>query len=66
MYDDNPRYEKRGENVYYDNETDEAVFLLSDEEGELMKKILNRQPDAEDGFRLNEDEFNNMFKLGNN
>ncbi len=62
MYDDNPRYEKRGEGVYYDNETEETVFVLSDEEGKLMQKLLNREPNAEDGYRLDSDEFNSIFK----
>jgi len=62
MYDDNPRYEKRGEGVYYDTELEEAVFILSDEEGKLMQKLLNREPNAEDGFRLDADEFKTIFK----
>jgi len=38
-YDDNPRYEKLDEGVYYDTETEETVFPVSDEQRRLMRNL---------------------------
>ena len=42
-YDNNERYEKLEENVYVDLETDETIFVLSDEESEAISQILREQ-----------------------
>ena len=61
MYDDNPRYQKLEEGVYYDTELDETVFILDDDESKTLSEILNREPDAEDGYRLTREEFDGIF-----
>ena len=42
-YDDNERYEKLEDGVYIDLETDETIFVLSDEESEAISQILRQQ-----------------------
>ena len=42
-YDNNERYEKLEENVYVDLETDEAIFVLSDEESEAISRIIRER-----------------------
>ena len=38
-YDNNPRYDKIDDETYFDNETGEVVFLLSDEASEAFANL---------------------------
>ena len=60
-YENNPRYEKQDEGIFYDTKTDEVVFLVGEEEQKLLKELLKREPDVEDGYRLTEYEFKDIF-----
>ena len=47
-YDDNERYEKLEENVYVDLETDETIFVFSDEESEAISQMIREQQSGEE------------------
>jgi hypothetical protein len=65
-YSNDPNYELEEEGVYRDLTTNEVVFVLDEETGESLAKILERDTDRENEDTLTSDEFNKLFKLGDN
>jgi hypothetical protein len=65
-YSNDPNYELEEEGVYRDLTTNEVVFVLDEETGESLAKILERDTDRENEYTLTSDEFNKLFKLGDN
>ena len=59
-YDNDPNYEKEEEGVYKDLSTNDVVFLLSDEEGEKLSRILNTS-DHQDEYALSNEDFEYLF-----
>ena len=59
-YDNDPNYEKEEEGVYKDLSTNGVVFLLSDEEGEKLSRILNTS-DHQDEYALSNEDFEYLF-----
>jgi len=46
-YDDNERYEKIEDGVYYDTVTEETVFTLTEEEQVLLTEIIRQQEESQ-------------------
>ena len=59
-YENDPNYEKEEEGVWRDVNTNEVVYVLTAEEMENLKKILNTAS-HQDEFVLTEEEFNQLF-----
>jgi hypothetical protein len=59
-YDNDPNYEKVEEGVYKDLSTEEVIFILSDEEGEKLSRILNTA-DHQDEYVLDTADFEYLF-----
>jgi len=73
-YDDDPRYEKIEEDVYFDTETDETIFVLDDDDAERFRKAFDLEEDQTDykmtesdwrkilGEQFNKSEWDDIFK----
>lgn len=59
-YENDPNYEKEEEGVWRDVNTNEVVYILTAEEMENLKKILNTA-NHQDEFILTEEEFDDLF-----
>ena len=59
-YENDPNYEKEEEGVWRDVNTNEVVYVLTAEEMENLKKILNTAS-HQDEFILTEEEFEQLF-----
>ena len=59
-YDNDPNYETEEEGVWRDLTTNDVVFLLSDEEGEKLSRILNTS-DHQDEYALSNEDFEYLF-----
>jgi len=50
-YDNDPRYEKVEDNVYFDTETDETIFVFHDDIAETMYKVFGTDQVSADQAR---------------
>jgi hypothetical protein len=46
-YDENERYEKIEDGVYFDTETEETVIVPTDEQQTILNQILRNQRESE-------------------
>jgi len=73
-YDDDPRYEKVEDDVYYDTETKETIFVFDDDDAERFRKAFDLEEDQTDykmtesdwrkilGEQFNRSEWDDIFK----
>lgn len=59
-YENDPNYEKEEEGVWRDVNTNEVVYVLTAEEMENLKKVLNTAS-HQDEYLLTEEEFEQLF-----
>jgi len=60
-FDKDPRYQKIQDNEYLDTQTGDMIIELDNDTGELLGKLLGRDPDEDGTFTLSSEEFKMMF-----
>lgn len=60
-FDKDPRYQKIQDNEYLDTKTGDMIIELDSDTGELLGKLLGREPDDNGTFTLSSEEFKMMF-----
>lgn len=68
QYDNDPRYEFMEENVYFDTQTNETVFLLDEDASDAIQEIISVDPtmfildDHQDEYKLTEEGAKKLFE----